>query len=94
MNIERIHDSKYIVFFNADETDKLKVIARAFHHSNKAATLSEVIEEGMQLSLCVKELLEDKTEQEVITKRFCETQKARVDRLWKDKDNGGKRKHE
>lgn len=88
MNIERMTDSKFIVFFTRDEAAIIKVIAQTFHKGNKSTTLKEIIEEGTQLSVCVKELLEDKEDTEILTKRFCETQIDKVGRLWKGKDDG------
>ena len=91
MNIERILDDRYMVFLSKEETETLKLLASTFHKGNKSVTLKEIISEGFEVSLSVKQLLEDTEHQSDITKRFCETQLDNVHRRWKDKNNGNTR---
>ena len=90
MKVERVIDSVYRVHLHPQELIRLDMVAKAFHHGNRAVALNDIITDGFGIALAVKELLEDKGHQEEITQRFCETQKNKVDRLWKDKHDASK----
>ena len=85
MNIERLLDDRYIVFLTKEETETLKLLASTFHKGNKPMTLREIISEGFEVSLSVKQLLEDTEQQSDILTGHCETQLDKVDRRWQDK---------
>jgi len=94
MKVERVIDSVYRVHLHPQELIRLEIVATAFHQGNKAIALNDIITDGFGIAIAVKELIEDTEHQEEITQRFCETQKDKVDRIWKDKDDERKRKQE
>jgi len=85
MKVERVIDSVYRVHLHPQELIRLEMVAKAFHGGNKASALNDIITDGFSIATAVKELLEDKGHQEEIAQRYCETQREKVDRIWKDK---------
>jgi len=90
MNVEKLLDTCYKVFLTGQDQHRLEIIANTFYHGNTTAALSEIFSEGLEVSEAVKQLLEDTKNQEQTKQKFCETQRERVDRLWKGQKDASK----
>ena len=90
MNIEKLLDTCYKVYLTGQDEYRLQIIADTFYHGNISAALSEIFNEGLELSEAVKRLLEDTVHAEEITQRYCELELDKVHRKWKGEDDGHK----
>jgi len=80
MKVEQILDNLYKIYLHPEEAIKLKRVADTFHKGNKAITINEAISEGLDVSLSVKALLEDKDFRVQHKCPYCENPIADMDK--------------
>jgi len=80
MRVECKLNNIYKIYLHPQEAIKLKRVADTFHNGNTALTINEAISEGLDVSLSVKALLEDKTFKKQHKCPYCDSPIADIDK--------------
>ena len=80
MRVERILSNIYKIFLHPQEAIKLKKVADTFHDGNTSITINEAILEGLDVSLSVKALYENKSFKKQRKCPYCDNPIAETDK--------------